>query len=91
MEKRRLSDSGKYPTWKSIGAAAISIIILLIGYFVGGCINETKADAKELRAKIDITCDRVTKLETQYEYIAATTGRIEKKLDILNGNRHGTR
>jgi len=87
MEKRRSGDNGKYPTWKSIGALAISIIILLIGFFVGGNMSDTKADAKEMRNKLEATCDRVTKLEANYEHIVAATTRIEKKLDALNGRK----
>ena len=67
--QQRNGDYGKYPTWKWISGGAIGIIILLTGFFMGGNINDSKADARELRVKLESTCDRVTKLETNYEHI----------------------
>ncbi len=69
MEKRRENDNGKYPTWKMISCGVIGLLIMLIGFFMGGNIMDTKADAKEMRIKLESTCDRVTKLETNYDHI----------------------
>ena len=97
MDKRRDSDNGKYPTWKLISSFLIAILIGLISFFVGGNMSDTKADTKEMRIKLEATCDRVTKLETNYEHIIRSldenkqfvqrTERVLVRLEKKNGDR----
>ena len=97
MDKRRDSDNGRYPTWKWISCGVIGLLIMLTGFFMGGNINESKADAKELRVKLEATCDRVTKLETNYDHIIKSleenkefvrrTERVLIRLERSNGGK----
>jgi hypothetical protein len=97
MDKRRDSDNGTYPTWKWLAGLVIGLLIMLIAYFMGGNIDSTKADAKEMRIKLDATCDRVTKLETNYDHIIKSldenkqfvqrTERVLIRLEKKNGDR----
>ena len=62
-------NNGYYTTWKWLSGILILAVFALIGFFIGGNISETKVDAKEIRIKLEQTCDRVTVLETNYQHI----------------------
>ena len=101
MNKQCESDNGKYPTWKWLACGVIGILIWLIGFFMSGNIDQTKADAKEMRVKLEATCDRVTKLEMDIGYIKTgmerqnvlnervdkVMNRVEKTLKASNGDK----
>ena len=62
-------NNGRYTTWKWLSGILILAVFALIGFFIGGNISESKVDAKEMRIKLEQTCDRVTVLETNYQHI----------------------
>lgn len=78
-EKRRSSD--KYPSWKWVAGILLTIVMLMTGFFVGGGLNDSKAETKEIKEKVASHSERLTKIETNYDHITASLERIEKKLD----------
>lgn len=81
MANKQNCDNAKYPTWKLISSFLLAILIGLVSFFVGGNMSDTKADTKEMRIKLEATCDRVTKLETNYEHIIKALGRTEQFME----------
>lgn len=81
-EKRRSSDNGnKYLSWKWLASILLGVVFLLTGFFVGGGMNDSKAEMKDLKGVVSTNCTRLTKIETNYDHITASLERIEQKLD----------
>ncbi len=87
IQKRRSNDNGdKYLSWKWLAGVLLGVVFLFTGFFVGGGINETKMEMKEVKEVVVINCARLTKIETNYEHIVKTLVRIEDKLDDQKKN-----
>ena len=84
-DKRRLDDNGgKYPTWKWLAITLSGILILLIGYIVGGGMSESKTELKLQAVRIEINGNRITALETNYNTILTSLTENRKLYDRLD-------
>lgn len=91
-------ENTKYPTWKWI----VAIAVLMIGFLVAQGVNSINAKisdqastSKAQDLAIQAVCDRVTKLEANYTFIASGIGELKTQnkaiADALSAHEKTTR
>lgn len=72
-------NGSKYPTFQMLLAIAVSIILII----AGASLTETRSDIRDAKKATADVCDRVTRIEANYQFILDGIVKLEKGQEKL--------